>query len=126
MIKKTKKGIKDTLWSMSNAYNGIALAFKSERNFRIEIAIVFITILISIFLKISFIEFIVILFAGSSVLGAELFNTAIEESWDKLHPEHHSDIGRIKDIASAAVMMFGLGAGIIGVLVFVRHIMFIL
>ena len=39
------------------------------------------------------------------VMATELFNTAIETLADRLHPELHPEIGAVKDIAAAAVLM---------------------
>ena len=122
MIKRTKKLIKDTLWSISNASKGIALGFKFEKNFRIEFLITFFVFLFAFILRFNYIEWSVITLAAFVVLGGELFNTAIEESWDKLHPEHHESVGKIKDLASGAVLLFGLGAAFSGALIFIKHL----
>jgi diacylglycerol kinase len=37
-----------------------------------------------------------------------MLNTAIEYSWNKLHPEMHEAVGKIKDIAAGAVLLIGL------------------
>lgn len=42
------------------------------------------------------------------VLAVEFLNTAIEKLSDHVTPEHHYDIGRIKDFGSSAVFC-GLG-----------------
>lgn len=44
-----------------------------------------------------------LLLATGLVLMAELFNSAIEAVCDFVEPEHHEQIGAIKDIAAAAV-----------------------
>jgi diacylglycerol kinase (ATP) len=38
------------------------------------------------------------------VLAVELLNTAIEKLCDRLHPEHDTQIGYVKDLGSAAVL----------------------
>jgi diacylglycerol kinase (ATP) len=44
------------------------------------------------------------------VLAAELFNTAIEQLADELHPEDSAGIRIVKDCAAAAVLIAVLGA----------------
>ena len=44
------------------------------------------------------------------VLGAELFNTALEHTLDHLHPELHPAIKIAQDCAAGAVLIFSLGA----------------
>ena len=122
MIKKAKKHAKETYWSMQNAMRGIWFGYGSERNFRTEIYIIFGAILLSIYLDLNYLEYSVVFLASSVVLGAELLNTAIEESWNKLHPDQHHSVGRIKDIASGGVFLVGLGAALAGSAIFIHHI----
>lgn len=49
------------------------------------------------------------------VLAAELFNTAVEELADHLHPQEHARIKLVKDLAAAAVLIASLGALGVGV-----------
>jgi diacylglycerol kinase (ATP) len=44
------------------------------------------------------------------VLAAELFNTALEQALDHLHPEIHPAIKIAKDCAAGAVLIFSLSA----------------
>ena len=56
-------------------------------------------------------EWLLLVFCWFFIVVAELQNSAIEIALTKLHPEHHADIGRSKDLASAAVVwaaVFGL------------------
>ena len=122
MISKTKKHIRKTVWSMQNAIRGIYFATRSERNLRIELTIFLLTIILGVYVQLSYIEFAVVFLAGCSVLGAELLNTAIEESWNKLHPDMHDSVGRIKDIASGGVFIMGFGAALAGTFIFLHHI----
>ena len=46
----------------------------------------------------------------AGVLGAELFNTALEETLDLLHPEIDPRIARAKDCAAAAVLVLSLAS----------------
>ncbi len=124
MIQKAKRHIKDTMKSFRHTFSGVRYAFISERNFRNEIAIVLVVYIVAILLDFSYIEFAIISLASFGVLGAELLNTAIEESWNKLHPDHHEHVGKIKDISSAGVLAFGFGAALAGMFVFVHHIFF--
>jgi diacylglycerol kinase (ATP) len=47
------------------------------------------------------------------VLAVEFLNTAIEKLSDHVTPEHHVDIGRIKDFGSAAVFCALCFAGLV-------------
>lgn len=53
----------------------------------------------------SFPELSLMALAYTLVLGFELFNTALERMFERLHPEHHELVGISKDLASGAVLM---------------------
>jgi hypothetical protein len=46
-------------------------------------------------------------------LGAEVINSAFERLIDHLHPELHSEIGFIKDMAAGSVLLISIGALVI-------------
>ncbi len=49
------------------------------------------------------------------VIGAELFNSALERTLDRVHPDRHPLIGEAKDCAAGAVLVFSFAA--LGILV---------
>lgn len=51
--------------------------------------------------------------AITSVMAFELLNSALERLIDHLHPDIHPEIGIVKDMASGAVLMTGVGAFVI-------------
>jgi diacylglycerol kinase (ATP) len=40
-----------------------------------------------------------------ALMAIELLNTGLEKLCDRLHPDQHADIGYVKDLGSAAVLM---------------------
>ena len=96
-----------------NSWNGLRAAARSEEAFRQEL-IAFILALPAAFLvatdawrRVMLIGVILLL------MIVELLNTAIEKLSDHVTPHHHDAIGRIKDMASAAVGLALLLAGIV-------------
>jgi diacylglycerol kinase len=63
-------------------------------------------------------EWLIILGCCCVVIIAELFNTALEELCNKLHPEKDSQIGKVKDISAAAVLVTALFSLLAGILIF--------
>jgi undecaprenol kinase len=51
-----------------------------------------------------------VLLASAAVLAAELFNTAVEQLADELHPHDSPGIRLVKDCAAAGVLVTVLGA----------------
>ena len=86
-----------------NSWRGLIAAARSEQAFREElIALVFavplaFVIAAEAWKRLALIGVILLLMA------VELLNTAIEKLSDHVTPAHHPDIGRIKDMSSAAV-----------------------
>ncbi len=97
------------------ALNGIITAFRREQSMRTHgLAVVG----VGIFLAATGappVWWAVIGVAVGLVLVAELANTAVETLADRLHPEHHPEIGVAKDVAAGAVLiatLVALGVGV--------------
>lgn len=105
--------------SFINALDGLRTAFNDERNFRIEIFMAVLVLLMSYLFKISLFELTAIIFCIIMVLVAELFNSALEHLVDLFSPEYHELARKAKDIGAAAVLMISLGSALIGCLIFI-------
>ena len=107
--------------SATNALRGIRFVWQRERNFRIECLIGLLTTLASIALRFTILEVMLILVAISVVLGAELFNTVIEEILDVVEPHYSVHVGRLKDVTAGIVLLLSVFAVFIGVLTVAHH-----
>jgi len=108
--------------SFLNAFRGVFLMIKSERNFQIEVLAFFINLFLIFYFRLSAIDTILILIVSSGVLIAEIFNTAIEKICDVIQPEFDKRIGFIKDIAAGAVILMTIVSFIVGILVYWKYI----
>lgn len=113
---------KKKIESFGYALKGLQIAWKEEQNFRFEIACAIITILLSIFLHLSKIEFVIIIFMIGFVLATETLNTALEELCDKFQPTHDPHVAKIKDLAAAAVLISAISAVAVGLAIFIPHL----
>ncbi len=107
--------------SAANALRGILFVWQRERNFRIECLVGLLVILATIALGFTYMEVVLILVAISVVLGAELFNTVIEEILDVVEPHYSVHVGRLKDVTAGVVLLLSLFAVVIGVITVVHH-----
>ena len=86
-----------------NSWAGLKAAARSEAAFREELIALAVSVPLAFFItplawkRLALIGVILLL------LVVELLNTAIEKLSDHVTPAQHPDIGRIKDMASAAV-----------------------
>lgn len=107
--------------AITPAWKGFLRLLK-EDSIRVQIFIGFCVSIIGFFVGISKTEFLIQTLAIAMVLGAESFNTAIEEVADFIHPDFHPKIGLIKDIAAGAVFMVCLFAILIGFYVYIPYL----
>ena len=105
--------------SFKCAFSGVLETLKNERSFKIHVVAAICAIGLSIFLKISAVEFIGILISIAMVLSAELVNTAIESAVDLIAGENFYPLGKAaKDAAAGAVLITSINAAAVGVAVF--------
>ncbi len=97
------------------ALAGLGNAWKRERSFRTQVWIAGAVGLVLLGLRPPAIWWAVILLTIAFVLVAELLNAAVEALIDHLHPDIHTEIRIIKDMAAGAVLVASITAGAIGV-----------
>ncbi len=115
-----------TFLAVRNALNGLRMAFKNERNFRIEICCACIALVMAILLKLNQVSWLIIVLNICLVLTAELLNTAIESLADLACKEINPVIKIIKDVSAAAVLLTALTAVVCALIIFIPAIFKIL
>lgn len=94
------------------AINGLKEISQNEKSFKIELVLAFFFACLSLFLKVSLIEHILLLSVILFVLFAEVVNSAIERVVDLVTKEEHELAKNAKDAGSAAVFLSILIAGL--------------
>lgn len=113
-MKKSNNVIK----SFNYAIDGIIHTLKSQRNMRLHYISATAVLFLALFLNLSRIEMIAVIFAITLVIAAEMFNTAVEKTVDLVTTEYHPLAKIAKDVAAGAVLITGLNAAMVGYLVF--------
>ncbi|MCU7966912.1 MAG: diacylglycerol kinase [gamma proteobacterium symbiont of Bathyaustriella thionipta] len=90
---------------LSYALSGILFTLRTENNFKIQMFIAILILLSLLIIQPTLIWCALIIICIGLVLAAELTNTAIETLLDHLHPEIHSEIGKVKDIMAGMVLI---------------------
>ena len=116
--------LRRTLYSFRHAGRGFAWALSSQANLRVHFVAAAVVLVAALLLRFSAIELVALVLCFTIVIAAELFNTTLEVLIDYAWPEHHPMIGRAKDVAAAAVLVAAVGALIVGILLFARHVFF--
>ena len=117
-----KQECKKLINSFKYAIEGFISSFKTERNMKIHTIATILVIALGIYLKLTVMEWCIITVAISLVIGAELFNTALETIVDMVSPEKNPKAKLAKDISAAAVLALSIGAAIVGGLIFIPKI----
>ncbi|MCS7057978.1 MAG: diacylglycerol kinase family protein [Meiothermus sp.] len=101
--------------SFTYAWAGLRFAWKSQRNFRLEVYIAALALGLALWLEVSLIP---VLFLVALVLGLELLNTALEALVDLVSPHYHPLAKAAKDVAAAGVLLVSGIAALIGLMLF--------
>ena len=121
-MEKRDSFIKHQLVSFSYAIEGIVYSYKKGTHFKIHIIAAVIVVILGFVYSISSLEWLIVVLISSSVIAAEAINTAIEETCDVLHPEHHPGAKLAKHCAAGGVLILSMAALIIGAIIFIPKI----
>ena len=95
-----------------NTCNGLAFAIRSEQAVREELVALVLSLPLAWLIGMTTMRRIELITAVVLVLVVELLNTAIEKLADRLTTDHDPQIGRVKDMGSAAVGVSLVTAGL--------------
>lgn len=116
------KGKRNFITSVRDCLNGFSYIISSEHNFKREIVLGILALILSVVLKVTKIEFIIILLVIALVIVSEVFNTAVEKVVD-LYTKDYNEIARIaKDVSALAVLTMCIFALAIGGVIFIPKI----
>ena len=118
------KRVHKIIRSVEYSLKGLRHAYRVDESFRMEVvwglpAYAFVAFLL---LPMQIWEILLLTFSYLLILLVELINNAFETMLNKVHPERHEEIGRSKDIASAAVLLAFLFAALTVALLFIARI----
>lgn len=104
------------------AFNGIGILFRGEAHARIHGIVAVAVILAGVWLDLCAWEWCAVVLCIGGVFMAEGFNTAIEALADRVSVEKHPLIAKCKDVAAGAVLLFVMGAVVVGLIIFLPKI----
>ena len=95
-----------------NTRNGLAFAIRSEAAIREELVALALALPLAWLIGVTTMRSVEMVAAVVMVLVVDLLNTAIEKLADRLTTDHDTQIGRVKDMGSAAVGVALVMAGL--------------
>jgi len=105
------------------AAKGIIVLIKEEDNAKVHLFATFVVVSLGYFLGLTANEWCLIALCIVGVFSAEAMNTAVETLTDMVSPDFHPLAGKTKDFAAAAVLLFSIGAAIVGLIIFLPKIL---
>lgn len=125
MSEAPREPIKPANWlqSVNCAIEGILWTARTQRHMRWHFLAALAVLLFAHCLGLSALEFILLAFAVTLVLFAELVNTALEVVVDLVSPGYHPLAKQAKDVAAGAVLVASIGAVVMGFFALSRYIL---
>lgn len=115
--------VRERIKSFQYAFQGIWTMISSQPNVLIHLTVMIGVIIGGFFLRVSLLEWCVLIISISMVLAAEGFNTAIEFLTDLVSPNYHPLAGKTKDVAAGAVLITAIGAAAVGLIIFLPKLL---
>jgi len=116
--------IKPSSWveSTNCAIEGILWAVQTQKHLRWHFLAALAVLFAALFFRVKAGEFLLLAFAVTLVLFAELINTALEVVVDLVSPDYHPLARRAKDVAAGSVMVASIGAAVTGYFALSKYI----
>ena len=111
------------LRSFGHAFRGLKVLVQTQHNARIHAVATALVVGAGALLRISSVEWALIVLAIVCVWAGEALNTAVEFVVDLASPEQHPLAAKAKDVAAGAVLIAAIGAAIVGAIVFGPYIL---
>ncbi|WP_250160171.1 diacylglycerol kinase [Caloranaerobacter azorensis] len=102
--------------SFNYAVSGIIYTLKTQRNMKIHFISAFLVLFLSLFLNFSRMELLLLIFAISLVIIAEMINTSIEKTIDLITNEYHPLAEIAKNVAAGAVLISAINSIVVAYL----------
>ncbi len=101
--------------ALDDAADGIAQTFREQRNFRIQVGVGVVAVLLGALLNFNTMRWAVLALTVGIVLTAELMNTALERALDAAAPDPSKLAQAAKHAGAGAVLAASIAALLVGV-----------
>jgi diacylglycerol kinase (ATP) len=114
--------IRQRIGSFGFAFKGLRYLLATQHNARIHLVATIVVVAAAFYFRLAAAEWILLLIVVGMVWVAEAVNTALELLIDLVSPQKHPMAGHAKDVAAAAVLITTMVAVLVGVILFLPHI----
>ncbi len=110
----------------ADALDGIGTAIRSQESLQVHFAVAVLTILCALWLGFETWRWCVLGLCISTVIAAEMMNSALEQLVKTLHPERDANIAASLHMAAGAVLVTAIGAAAIGLVIYIPPLLSLL
>jgi diacylglycerol kinase len=105
-----------------DAFRGTKHGVRGQGSFFVHFFFAAAVIVTAMVLKVGLVEWCILLICITTVLTAEMFNSALESMARAITDQPNPHVGGALDIGSAAVLIAAAGAVVVGTLVFINRL----
>lgn len=114
------------LQSLHHALEGLNVAFHEEKNLRRDAIFTLLVVTAGIIFQVTRFEWEMLILAISSVVISEMWNTVVENIMDFITDhKYFAHAKKIKDMSAGMVLLTAIFAVVVGLYVFIPHILLI-
>jgi diacylglycerol kinase len=106
------------LHKFRDAFRGLGWSLRTQSSLHAHLAAAGVVLAVGAALRLSGIQWCLLVLCIALVFGLELLNTALERLAKAIDRRHNPDLGAALDIGSAAVLVGALGAVVVGAIIF--------
>lgn len=114
-----KKALIRTFRKFINGSKGFLILIKEESSLIIHILVTIAVIIAGVLVKLTFLEWAVIILVVGMVIGFEIMNTGLEYLADVISFKYDVSAKKIKDLGAAATLFVSIISVAIGLLIFI-------
>lgn len=114
---KRRRAVANRILSFVYAFEGWTFVMRTQHNVWIHALITIMVFALAFWLKVSRVEWAVLILTTMTVWMAEFFNTALEVLVDMVMPDYHPLAKTAKDVGAATVLVGAIGSIVIGLLI---------
>lgn len=104
------------------AFLGIFHAYKIDRSVRIQFVLALITLFVGFLIKLTYVEWLIVILCIGLVITTELINTAIEKLCNIVVHNDDEKLGYVKDISAGAVLCISIISAIIMAIILINKL----
>lgn len=108
--------------SFKHAFDGLLLAFRTQPNFRIHFILSVCAIILGWYLRISHVEWAILIFTIVLGITGELLNTAVEAVTDLVTKEWREEAKIAKDVSAGMMLFIAIGSVFVAGFIFLPYI----